>query len=245
MTMAANPKTLRIVAASTHHASTRVLQVECVEGAPFAAVGGKYVIVHLGAGPGDRPIKRAYSLMPVHDMPERAQLAIKRLHGPGSDALHTAAVGATLGFSGPWGKLIPEQGLHERSLLVATDTGISSALGIVMQAAADDTTRPLEVLWLRSAQEDFLDVDTVTGRIEKAGVRCRLATIPEVSAHERTSMAWALIDARVVELGPGLVIATGDGAIVHPLRARLPQHFAHVRDVRIECFFRNPEKKSG
>src|SRR6478609_11893483 len=102
--MAANPKQLRIVDARMVGVSTRVLEIECLEGGTFDVVGGKYIIVHTGLVLGDKAIKRAYSLMPVPGRPGRAAIAVKRLAGPGSQAMHDAPLDATFSFSGPWGK---------------------------------------------------------------------------------------------------------------------------------------------
>lgn len=242
--MAANPKQLRVLHA--HHAGpdTRVLEVECCDGGAFDVVGGKYVIVHTGLTIGDKAIKRAYSLMPLAGRPSHASIAVKRFHGPGSRALHEVTAGRVLGFSGPWGKLVPDDGLAERTLLVATDTGITSALGIVEQSALGSGPRPVEVLWLRQGGETFLDLPSVQARTERAGVPFVSAEVPAVDAPSRPDAAWHLVDARARALAVTHVVATGDGAIVHPLRERLPQRVPSVRDVRIECFFRNPEKKS-
>src|SRR6478735_10718620 len=109
--MAKSPKQLRIVDAQAVGASTRVLEIECVEGGAFDVVGGKYIIVHTGLVLGEKAVKRAYSLMPVRERAGHATIAVKRLSGLGSQLMHTVAVGTTLGFSGPWGKLIPELGL--------------------------------------------------------------------------------------------------------------------------------------
>ena len=242
--MAQNPKVLRIVDAQDIGPVTRAIDVECIEGGAFAAIGGKYVIVHTGLTIGDKAIKRAYSLVPVTGAAHRARLTIKRLtDGPGSNALHGAVIGTELGFSGPWGKLIPESGLAEKTLLVATDTGITSALGIVEHARETSTHAPSEVLWLRAANESFLDVERVGAQVEASGVRFVSMTIPAIHAPERVGLAWTHIDARVTDTGAELVVATGDGAIVHPLRERL-RTAGTVREVRIECFFHNPEKKS-
>ncbi len=243
--MAANPKKLRVVDAHLEGRSTRILEIECVEGGAFEAVGGKYVIVHTGVTLGDKAVKRAYSLMPVGSRPGFARLAVKRLDGPGSTALHGAKVGATFGFSGPWGKLVPEDGLGERTLLVATDTGITSALGIVEQHAGSPGPRALEVLWLTGPSEDFLDVERVRARLADAGVHLVCAEIGEVDSASRAGDAWHFIDARARGLQAIHVVATGDGAIVHPLKGALPSRAPSVRDVRIECFFKKPEKKSA
>jgi ferredoxin-NADP reductase len=237
--MAANPRTLRILDARFVAPATRELVIECVEGPPLASVGGKYVILNTGVVVAEKAIKRAYSLLPVAGAAHLAQLTVKRLaDGPGSNALHAAAVGTELSFSGPWGKLASEPGREARPLVVATDTGITAALGV-----ASFPKGALEVLWLRADDETFLEVDDVRRRVEASGARFVHALIPGVSSKGRAAAAWAHIDARVAELGADEVIAAGDGAIVHPLRDRLLAPTSPVRDVRIECFFHNPERK--
>jgi ferredoxin-NADP reductase len=242
--MAANPKRLRVVDSCAVGSSTRVLEIECVEGGAFDVVGGKYIIVHTGLTLGEKAIKRAYSLMPVPERSGRATIAIKRLSGPGSQAMHDVSLDATLGFSGPWGKLVPEAGLAERTLLVATDTGITSALGIVEQHAISGERRALSVVWLREAAETFLDVASVRSRIEHAGVGLSVHDIDRVATPTRAAAAWALVEDLAKGFEVSHVVATGDGAIVYPLREALPRRVPLVTDVRIECFFNNPEKKS-
>ena len=243
--MASVPATLRIVHAEQLAPSTRVLEIERVDGAPFLSIGGKYVIVNTGVPLAEGKLaKRAYSLMPVSGTSARCQMAVKRLgDGPGSNALHAASPGAELFFSGPWGKLVPEGGLDEPTLFVATDTGITSALGVAEQARAAPGRPPLEVLWLRSEDETFLGVERVRDRIEAAGARFIHAVIPPPAAPNRARDAWAHAGARLAEMAPRVLLGAGDGAIVHPLRARFPFESSGVRDVRIECFFNNPERK--
>jgi hypothetical protein len=237
VSVAANPKRLRIVGARALGAATRALAVECVEGAAFERVGGKYVIVHTGLVLADRAIKRAYSLVPVSGAPSTFELTVKRLEGgSGSNALHEAPIGTELGFSGPWGRLVPEGGLPPRTLLLATDTGITSALGIVEQHGGGGAA----VLWLREENEPFLNVALVRERVERTGARFLCGSVPGPIDAARQAAAWPRIDGCVRELTPGLVIATGDGRIVHPLVDRL-----RPIETRIECYFHNPEKKSG
>jgi ferredoxin-NADP reductase len=233
--MAANPKRLRIVGARGLGPRTRALAVECVEGGAFDAVGGRYVIVHTGLVVDGKAIKRAYSLVPAEG--GAFELVVKRLDGgPGSNALHEAPIGQELGFSGPWGKLVPEAGLPPRTLLVATDTGITSALGIVEQHRGELT----EVLWLREADEPFLEAESVRERVERAGARFVTSALPAIGDPDRAVTALARIDGRLAELSPSLLVATGDGRIVHPLVER-----ARPVETRIECYFHNPDKKSA
>lgn len=232
--MAANPKTLRIVDAHAVGRSTRALDVECIDAEPLAVGAGKYIILNTGAVQDGKAIKRAYSLLQV--APGRARLTVKRLgEGPGSNALHAAPIGTELSFSGPWGKLVPETGLEGRTLVVATDTGITTALGV-----AEGAGPIAEVLWLFSEGEDFLALEAVRARVESTGARFFSAKIAPVRDPSRLAQAWALVEGRVAEARAEIVLAAGDGAVIHPLKTRLG---GVVRDVRVECFFHNPERK--
>ena len=244
MRMASSPGTLRVVRTEPAGSATRLLDVERADGSPFVATAGKYIIVHTGVTlPNGKPVKRAYSLMPSPLRPGRCRLAVKRLgDGPGSNALHRAAAGAEFFFSGPWGKLVPAAGLAERAFFVATDTGITSALSVAEDRAW--ANGELDVLWLCTKDDAFLDVAAVRSRIEARGASFSHAVIPPVSAEGRDGAAWELIEARVASRGPELLLAAGDGAIVHPLCGRFAGGASGIRDVRIECFFHNPEQKS-
>ena len=239
------PATLRIVHAEEVAPLTRVLEIERTDGAPFVAIGGKYIILNTGAVLAEGKLaKRAYSLLPVSGAPERCRITVKRLgNGPGSNALHAAAVGAELSFSGPWGKLVAEKGVDEPTLFVATDTGITSAISVAEQARAPVGYAELEVLWLRSEDETFLDVERVRERVEAAGARFLHAVIPPPRASRRVEAAWAHVHARIADRTPCVLLGAGDGDVVHPLRARFPLASTGVRDVRVECFFHNPERK--
>jgi hypothetical protein len=95
-------------------------------------------------------------------------------------------------------------------------------------------------LWLRAANDPFLSDTMVRAAVEASGARFEVVDIADVDDLARAEEAFRVIDERIEATAPDVVVATGDGAIVHPLRSRL-----EGRDVRIECFFRNPEKKSG
>ncbi len=248
--MASTPSTLRVARTELYGSATRTLEIVRADGAPFTFGGGQYVIINTGVVLADgKLVKRAYSLMPVPGDPSRARLAIKRLgDGPGSRALHDAAVGSEFLFSGPWGKLVPEGGLSGPTLIVATDTGITAALSVVERARAAPVAQARNaslVLWLRGADETFLDVDHVRSRAEAAGVRFVAETIPPVLDAARIAIACERSVAHVVETGARLVLAAGDGAVLYPLRDRLLMAEVGVGEVRIDCFFNNPDRKIG
>jgi NAD(P)H-flavin reductase len=245
----ASPRSiLRIASDERIGPSTRALDVVRTDLAPWTNVRGKYVILDTGLVlPDGKAVKRAYSLTPLSTGDEapatHCRLIVKRLAGPGSGALHEAPIGAEFSFSGPWGKLASDEDAHERTLFVATDTGITSALGMA-SVAAGGKSGPLTVLWLRAPDESFFDLERARATLLAFGARFVSATIPPIGTPDRAERAWAHVDACVAEVAPSILLAAGDGDIVFPLKARAYRP-STVRDVRIECFFHNPERKSA
>jgi ferredoxin-NADP reductase len=234
--------TLRIVGVEPIGDATRVLDIVRTDKAPWTAVRGKYIILDTGLiSQEGKAVKRAYSLVPSDSDSSLCRLIVKWLPGgPGSTALHATPIGSEFLFSGPWGKLVSEQCIDEPTLIVATDTGITSALGAVAFSGSELAT----VLWLRRHDESFLDEARTRAAIERAGARLFVTPIPSIESRERTKAAWAHVDACIAEFAPSIVLGAGDGNVVFPLKARLESQ-SRVRDVRIECFFNNPEKKSA
>jgi ferredoxin-NADP reductase len=246
--MSSSPIEVEVVRVEHLSTTTCALDLLRVDRPTFVFGGGQYIILNTGLVlPEGKAVKRAYSLMPVKGAGDRARITVKRIAGGlGSAFLHQVSVGQRFSCSGPWGKLLPEGALPPATLVVATDTGITTALGLVERGGTAEG--PAEVLWLRSADEAFLDVDSVRRRCEAAFARLVLAEIPPARTPERCPAAWSLIDGRVRELSPELILGAGDGAVIHPLRTRWgttdASSPARLRDVRVECFFNNPERKA-
>jgi ferredoxin-NADP reductase len=241
--MTTSPGTLRVVTSRETSPGTHEVRVERTDRPGFEFVGGQYIIVNTGVtGQNGKPAKRAYSLVPCPEKPGDCTLTVKPI-GLGSEALTSAPAGTELSFSGPWGKLVSAEDAHVRTLFVATDTGITAALAAAERRHPNRAPSDLEVLWLRSKDDSFIGLACAQERIARAGARWVHADIPPVLAGDRATVAHAHIEARIRHFSPALVLAAGDGSIVHPLRSA-PRD-ASIRDVRVECFFHNPERKAS
>src|SRR2546430_11598950 len=100
-------KTARLVAAENVGPKTRHFALEA-EGDPLGFAGGQYLIVDSGIVlAGGKIAKRAYSIVSADAEQTRFELAVRRQDpGPGSGYMHELALGATIKFSGPWGKFV-------------------------------------------------------------------------------------------------------------------------------------------
>ncbi|CAN90399.1 Oxidoreductase FAD-binding family protein [Sorangium cellulosum So ce56] len=239
-----NPK-IRIAHATPLGDAARLLRLERVDGAEIGFAGGQYVIINTGVTlPGGRLAKRAYSMLSSDAEQRAVEIAVKRVGaGPGSNVLNDIAVGAELEWSGPWGKLRLAPGFSGRALVIATDTGITAALGIARSAAAAGAAQ-LDLLWLVEPGETFASEPFVRERLP-AAVRLAVARdLPPIGHPERPARACAFVE-RELAAGPhDAVLCAGDGAILYPLRDHLVSLGAPEGSVLLESFFNNPAKKS-
>jgi ferredoxin-NADP reductase len=241
----APPRFARLVAASTPGAGCRLLDLEMLD-EPLGFAGGQYVIVDSGLVlPNGKAAKRAYSILGADREQSRFQLAVKRIAGGlGSGFLHDAAVGATLKLSGPWGKLVPSAGAVGASLVLATDTGVTAALGLLQSAAFASLLPATTFLWLRTTADYFLPDELVRARLPEGLGSDAIEVLPPIDHPER--VAW--VRSRVRELlQPGRLgqaFLAGDGAVNYALLDDLRAAGVPATRDSVESFFNMP-KKSG
>jgi len=228
-------KTARIAAAETLSASLRLLTLEPSE--PLGFLGGQYFIVDSGVMLANgKAAKRAYSILSGDKDQSRFQIAVKKLgDGPGSTFMHEQPVGAEIPFSGPWGKYLPDDATPRRTLIVATDTGITAAMGLVAGEKFAPQRANARLVWLTEHSNYFLSPAFVR---ERTGLDVVIERVPPVSHVERPAVGDAILTKHLSHQ-PDSVFLSGDGALIYPWRDRLTD-----RVVRFECFFNNPEKLS-
>jgi len=239
------PKTARVVDARMEGPDTRRLEL-CMD-EPLGFVGGQYVIVDSGMLlPNGKAAKRAYSLVTADAEQRRFELTVKRIPGGlVSGYLHAIAVGAELRFSGPWGKLVPEPDASGPTFVLATDTGISAALGLVQGQRFAPLLRETTLLWLRSCPEYFLPEALVRERVPAGCAAVRVEPFLAIGHPERVECARALLRAHVQQAGlPARAFVTGDGAVNYALLDDLVAAAVPATRDHLESFFNLPKKSA-
>jgi ferredoxin-NADP reductase len=133
--MASAPKKAIVTKREMWRDDTVQITCEMKEPSALGFVGGKYIIINskrlLANG---KMGKRAYSIASPDSKQGTFELAVKRIPGGvGSGFIHDLPVGGEFEFSGPWGKFVASENMsrEERVLCIATDTGITAALGLL------------------------------------------------------------------------------------------------------------------
>jgi ferredoxin-NADP reductase len=234
----------RIEGIDTVGADTRVLHVVSEE--PLGFVGGQYVIVDSGLRREDgKAVKRAYSVLSGDDDQHRFSLAVKRLPGaPGSSFMHDLRPDAALRFSGPWGKLVPSADARGSALVVATDTGVTAALGLLRGRRFAPLLAGTSFIWLRESPEYFLP-DGLVRDFLPAGLRSvQIGALPAVADPVRVPAARIIVGAALSRERPVHVFAAGDGAVNYALLEDLSAAGVQATRDNLESFFNMPKKSA-
>ena len=238
----ATVKTARIVDARPTGAGTRVIELEAAE--PLGFIGGQYIIVDAGfALPTGKAAKRAYSILSSDDDQLRFQIAIKRIpDGPVSGYMHEVAPGATIKFSGPWGKMFPRDDAAGATVVVATDTGITAALGLVQAARFRALLADTVLVWFQVDGESFLPESMVRARIPEGCGEVRFAALPPIGHPERVPSARSML-AELMARGPvAQAFSSGDGAVNYALLDDLLAAGVTASRDSVESFFNMPKR---
>lgn len=225
---------------------TRLLSFASPPGDPLGFVGGQFIIVDSGlVAPTGKAIKRAYSLLSPDRETDGFALASKRLpDGPGSGYMHGLAPGDQIKFSGPWGKLVPAEAPAPgtRTLVLATDTGVTAALGLVRGQRFAPLLARARFLWLRTSASYFLPDDLVRALLPAGLGRVEIAPLPPPGHPERLPHVRALIGE---DLGPGRVdqiFITGDGDVNYALLDHYVAAGVPATRDNVDSFFNYPKK---
>lgn len=229
---------------------SRWLQLETSDGRPLPFRGGQYVIIDTGLKLADgRARKRAYSMLSVDSDAQRFELGVCRL--PGGEAaeyLWSLPLGATIRFSGPWGKLHVPEALPEQPgpvWVIATDSGASAALGLVRSQAFAPLTERAALWHFRSERDAFLRDDFVRERVP-AGMRFESAPLAAVHAPLRAAELTHFLTQRLhAEPRPAQVYLCGDGALARLATQQLMAAGVPEGLIQSESFFNHAEKKTA
>lgn len=237
-------KTARVSRTERMGPDTLLLELETAT--PLGFVGGQYLIVDSRiVVPSGKAVKRAYSLLTSDAEQRRFQLAVKRIpHGLGSAFVHGLAAGADISFSGPWGKFVLPESASGRTLILATDTGITAALGFLHATRFAPLLPQALLVWLRASAEYFLPDECVRNLVPAACGEVRIEVIPEVGHPERVPRARSGLRQILLHRDLAQAFLAGDGAVIQVLLDDLATAGIPVGKENVEAFFNMPKKSA-
>lgn len=255
----AEQRRARLIKAEAIGAETRLLEFAVPEGEPLGFSGGKYIIVNSELTlPDGKVCKRAYSILSSDRHQSSFQIAVRKI-GMGSSFMHELPLHSDLLFSGPWGKFIAEES-HSSTWILATDTGITAALGLIQATAFKPNLEHTELCWWvrqpdppaseiglpkGEAQAYFLPENFVRERVPPECASFRLESAPPIGDPARVEKAQAFVSERLRRGLPDHVYLCGDGAALLPLTATLVEAGLPAQNIHVETFFNHAKRKSA
>jgi ferredoxin-NADP reductase len=231
--------------------AARAIELEVCAAEPLGWQGGQYIIVDGGFTlPNGKACKRGYS--PVNDDrsdPARLELWVMRIdQGPGSAFLHAVEPGREIAFSGPWGKLYPGStdagppAAGGRTLILATDTGITAALGLVRGARMAPLLARTTFIWLRAQPDYFVPESEVRARLPAGVGDLHLGMAPPIGHPDRLTHARAVVGERGGAAAFTQGFVSGDGAVNYGLLDDLCAAGIPATRENVESFFNMPKR---
>lgn len=244
-----------VVSANLVSKETRLLRLRYENEEPVQFTGGKFIIITTDQTAADgNPLKRTYSIVSVSSGGTVFELLVK-LVGPGSDYMHRLQAGDSIQFSGPWGKFLPfnnttdgdsddseDNTVNSTSLVIATDTGIAAALGLVSNSDFQKSLATSELLWLAS---DAKFAEWPELLVPKNLALHESNYVPEVGDVHRPQRVLTHFIASFNRCRPRFVYLVGDGNALAPMLKALDVLEFEREDIRTEFFFNNPDKSDS
>ena len=237
-------KTARVMGTERLGPDTLLLDLCATE--PVGFIGGQYLILDSRIVlPNGKAVKRAYSFLTGDAEQRRFQLAVKRIpDGLGSAFVHGLDAGTDISFSGPWGKFVPREGVSGSTLILATDTGITAALGFLRATRFASLLPQARLMWLRDSAEYFLPDAFVRTQIPAACGEVRIEAIPAVGHQDRIPHVRAILHEVLSRGDLAQAFIAGDGAVNQVLFDDLLAVGVAVSKEQVESFFNMPKKSA-
>jgi ferredoxin-NADP reductase len=235
-------KSARVIRTERYGADVRWLELVADE--PLGFAGGQFVTVDTGrVNANGKPIRRAYSVLSADSEQLRFELASKRIpDGPVSGYVHELAPDAEVRFTGPWGKFFPAPGATGPTLVLATDTGVTAALGLIQGRAFELLLRSTTFVWLRSSPDYFLPEALVRARVPATCENVHIDSLLPIGNPERVALVRGVV-ARLLETSRfERAFVSGDGAVNYALLDDLVATGVPCTRDQLESFFNMPKK---
>ena len=222
------------------------LSCEMLEPSELGFVGGQYIIVNSGKIlPNGKLGKRAYSIPSADSQQHRFDLAVKKIsQGIGSNFMHDLKVGDTFEFSGPWGKYKPGSMANEKILCVATDTGITAALGLLRGKWMSPILPESRFIWLVSSEDYFLPLKIVNEWLPQKVNAAFPVSIPPIGTESRISVSIEKIEQMIGQAIFSKIYLSGDGFILSELKNFFLNKGYLEEQIIVETFFHHASLKS-
>jgi len=238
----------RVIKTEVYNDDTIYVNCEMVEPYELGFKGGQYIIVNSGKLLANGKLgKRAYSI-PTSDIEQhRFDLVVKKnLNGIGSNFIHDLKADDTFEFSGPWGKYQIAEGAREQIFCIATDTGITAALGLLRGKGAMPFLSESKLIWFLSSPNYFIPIDKVRSWLPSVFSFQIVSSTPTIVDQSRSSFIEEVTSKILQEKYFNKIYLSGDGLVLRHLKSKfLESGNYQPEQIIMESFFHHESLKTA
>jgi len=210
-------------------------------------IGGQYVIVNSGIRlPNGSLGKRAYSIASADTEQAHFDLIARRIPGGvGSHFIHGLKLGEVFEFSGPWGKFLPPpDGRAGEILVIATDTGLTAALGLIRGRRFASFLPQTKLIWFLESENYFIPFKQADEWIPSAISERHRILSPAVGDSGRLQFCRHELERIIEDNSLDGIYMSGDGFILRDLYNFFTLRGYSPEQIGIESFFNHEELKA-
>ena len=181
-------------------------------------IGGQYIIVDSKIPLNEeKNFKRAYTIASSDEEQRSFRIVYKRL-GEGrvtNQFLDNLKIGEEVSFSGPWGKFLKNEHFAKtgKTLMVATDTGIASAMSFLSSKKLKNRLKDVDLRWIVPSKDYFISHDEVIKKFSENLGNLEIKTIAEWGKG-RGEEFYGLFERFIEQTSYDSYFLCGDGEVV-------------------------------
>jgi len=219
--MASAPKKAKVISREMLNGSTVRLTCQMMEPEELGFRGGQYIIVNSGIVMDNGKLgKRAYSIISSDSDQKCFEVIVKKIgNGVGSNFIHSINIDDMFEFSGPWGKTKPIEGqINDRSICcIATDTGITSFLGLLKGKAYLNSLKQADIFWMTSEIDYFIPYDLLKTWLPEYCTSQLIPSLSTVGNEHRWEQCVERLEKLNLYTHYDKVYLSGDGNVLGPI----------------------------
>jgi ferredoxin-NADP reductase len=210
--------------------------------APVTFQAGQYLVVEVGKNEKGQPIRRSYSLSnaPGPEGTRRLEVCVKMVPGGiGSQYLSSLKAGDDVTYLGPLGKFVVSKEPAKEYVFIATGTGLSPCLSILLEQLPKGDQTPMRLYWGLRNEDDLYYHDRLRELAQ------RYANLKVTVCLSQPQGDWSGMKGRVTrfiteevqpQAGSEYYMA-GNGAMIEEVKKLLMDRGAPKQTIKCDIFF--------
>jgi ferredoxin-NADP reductase len=209
---------------------------------PVSFQAGQYLVVEVGKNEKNQPIRRSYSLSnaPGPEGAKQLDICVKMVPGGlGSQYLSSLKPGDEVTYLGPLGKFVVSKEPAKEYVFIATGTGLSPCLSILLEQLPKGDQTPMRLYWGLRNEDDLYYHDRLR-ELESRYANLKVTVClsqPQSGWDGHKGRVTRFIDEEVRPQAGSEYYMAGNGAMIEEVKKLLMDRGAPKQTIKCDIFF--------